>query len=51
MSILFNKKRESRANGHRYVPRKVTFNTAMIAEAIHDSKAYEFSVKEKTPFD
>ncbi|KAG9240045.1 glutathione reductase-like protein [Calycina marina] len=33
------------------VPKKVTFNAAMIAEAIHDSKAYGFSVKETAPFD
>jgi glutathione reductase (NADPH) len=35
----------------RCVPKKVTFNAAMIAEAIHDSKAYGFSVKETAPFD
>ncbi|KAF3006336.1 Glutathione reductase [Neopestalotiopsis sp. 37M] len=33
------------------VPKKVTFNAAAIAEAIHDSKAYGFSVEEKKPFD
>jgi glutathione reductase (NADPH) len=33
------------------VPKKVTFNAAMIAEAIHDSKAYGFAVEEKKPFD
>ncbi|CZS89970.1 glutathione reductase [Rhynchosporium agropyri] len=33
------------------VPKKVTFNAAMIAEAIHDSKAYGFSVNHSAPFD
>lgn len=33
------------------VPKKVTFNAAAIAEAIHDSKAYGFSVQETKPFD
>jgi glutathione reductase (NADPH) len=33
------------------VPKKVTFNAAMIAEAIHDSKAYGFSVNHTAPFD
>jgi len=33
------------------VPKKVTFNAAMIAEAIHDSKAYGFSVETTAPFD
>ncbi|KAI2468302.1 hypothetical protein F4781DRAFT_277271 [Annulohypoxylon bovei var. microspora] len=33
------------------VPKKVTFNAAAIAEAIHDSKAYGFSVEETKPFD
>ncbi|KAI1852230.1 hypothetical protein JX265_013083 [Neoarthrinium moseri] len=33
------------------VPKKVTFNAAAIAEAIHDAKAYGFSVEEKKPFD
>ncbi|KAI0900758.1 hypothetical protein F4806DRAFT_449823 [Annulohypoxylon nitens] len=33
------------------VPKKVTFNAAAIAEAIHDSKAYGFSVQEMKPFD
>ncbi|KAL7623921.1 Glutathione reductase [Parahypoxylon ruwenzoriense] len=33
------------------VPKKVTFNAAAIAEAIHDSKAYGFSVQEAKPFD
>lgn len=33
------------------VPKKVTFNAAMLAEAIHDAKAYGFSVTETAPFD
>ncbi|KAG4029262.1 hypothetical protein MFRU_016g00200 [Monilinia fructicola] len=33
------------------VPKKVTFNAAAIAEAIHDSKAYGFSVETTAPFD
>ncbi|KAI2631855.1 hypothetical protein GGR54DRAFT_2612 [Hypoxylon sp. NC1633] len=33
------------------VPKKITFNAAVIAEAIHDSKAYGFSVHETQPFD
>ncbi|KAL4723226.1 Glutathione reductase [Fusarium chlamydosporum] len=33
------------------VPKKVTYNAAALAEAIHDSKAYGFSVEEKAPFD
>ncbi|UNI19973.1 Glutathione-disulfide reductase [Purpureocillium takamizusanense] len=33
------------------VPKKVTFNAAAIAEAIHDSKAYGFSVQQTAPFD
>ncbi|KAK6066181.1 glutathione reductase [Seiridium cupressi] len=33
------------------VPKKVTFNAAMVAETIHDSKAYGFSVEETKPFD
>jgi glutathione reductase (NADPH) len=33
------------------VPKKVTFNAAAIAEAIHDSKAYGFSVEHTAPFD
>ncbi|KAH7040695.1 putative glutathione reductase [Microdochium trichocladiopsis] len=33
------------------VPKKVTFNAAAIAEALHDSKAYGFSVEETKPFD
>jgi len=33
------------------VPKKVTFNAAMIAETIHDSKAYGFSVDQTAPFD
>ncbi|EDN94849.1 hypothetical protein SS1G_10724 [Sclerotinia sclerotiorum 1980 UF-70] len=32
------------------VPKKVTFNAAAIAEAIHDSKAYGFSVETTAPF-
>jgi len=34
----------------RCVPKKVTFNAAAIAEAIHDSKAYGFSVEQSAPF-
>lgn len=33
------------------VPKKVTFNAAAIAETIHQSKAYGFSVEETKPFD
>ncbi|KAI1210497.1 uncharacterized protein F4807DRAFT_423606 [Annulohypoxylon truncatum] len=33
------------------VPKKVTFNAAALAEAIHDAKAYGFSVQETKPFD
>ncbi|KAI1825430.1 putative glutathione protein [Xylaria intraflava] len=33
------------------VPKKVTFYAAAVAEALHDSKAYGFSVKETAPFD
>lgn len=33
------------------MPKKVTFNAAAIAEAIHDSKAYGFSVETTAPFD
>ncbi|KAI0102461.1 putative glutathione protein [Nemania sp. FL0031] len=33
------------------VPKKVTFNAAAIAEAIHEGKDYGFSVKETAPFD
>ncbi|KAH7321212.1 hypothetical protein B0I35DRAFT_351858 [Stachybotrys elegans] len=33
------------------VPKKVTWNAAAIAEAIHESKAYGFSVQETAPFD
>ncbi|KAI1373802.1 hypothetical protein F4677DRAFT_189672 [Hypoxylon crocopeplum] len=33
------------------VPKKITFNAAALAEAIHDSKAYGFSVQETKPFD
>lgn len=33
------------------VPKKVTFNAAMIAETIHQAKAYGFSVQETAPFD
>lgn len=36
---------------YRCVPKKVTYNAAALAEAIHDSKAYGFSVEEKAPFD
>ncbi|KAI0804985.1 putative glutathione protein, partial [Xylaria sp. FL0064] len=32
------------------VPKKITFNAAAIAEAIHESKAYGFSVQETAPF-
>lgn len=33
------------------MPKKVTFNAAAIAEAIHESKAYGFSVEQTAPFD
>lgn len=33
------------------VPKKVTFNAAAIAEAIHESKSYGFSVQQTAPFD
>jgi len=33
------------------VPKKVTFNAAAIAEAIHEAKAYGFSVEQTAPFD
>lgn len=33
------------------VPKKVTYNAAALAEAIHDSKAYGFSVEQTAPFD
>jgi len=33
------------------VPKKVTFNAAAMAEAIHDSKAYGFTVEQTAPFD
>jgi glutathione reductase (NADPH) len=33
------------------VPKKITFNAAMIAETIHDSNAYGFHVEQKAPFD
>lgn len=33
------------------VPKKVTFNAAAIAEAVHDSKSYGFSLTETAPFD
>lgn len=33
------------------VPKKVTYNAAALAEAIHDSKAYGFSVEHSAPFD
>jgi glutathione reductase (NADPH) len=36
---------------HRCVPKKITFNAAAFAEAIHDSKAYGFSVEQTAPFD
>ncbi|KAI8630982.1 putative glutathione protein [Xylariaceae sp. FL1651] len=32
------------------VPKKITFNAAALAEAIHDSKAYGFNVQETAPF-
>jgi len=35
----------------RCVPKKVTFNAAATSEAIHDAKAYGFSVEETAPFD
>ncbi|KOS23461.1 Glutathione reductase [Escovopsis weberi] len=33
------------------VPKKVTYNAAAVAEAIHDAKAYGFSVEHTAPFD
>jgi len=33
------------------VPKKVTFNAAMIAETIQQAQAYGFSIKETAPFD
>ncbi|UKZ80765.1 GTP-binding protein gtr1 [Trichoderma virens FT-333] len=33
------------------VPKKITYNAAALAEAIHDSKSYGFSVQETAPFD
>ncbi|KAI0436909.1 putative glutathione protein [Xylaria telfairii] len=33
------------------VPKKITFNAAAIAEAIHEGKAYGFHVQETAPFD
>ncbi|ORY64337.1 glutathione reductase [Pseudomassariella vexata] len=33
------------------VPKKVTFNAALIAETIHEAKSYGFSVQESKPFD
>ncbi|KAI5466982.1 hypothetical protein BGZ63DRAFT_398600 [Mariannaea sp. PMI_226] len=33
------------------VPKKVTYNAAALAEAIHDSKSYGFSVEHTAPFD
>ncbi|KAL2175352.1 uncharacterized protein P884DRAFT_262533 [Thermothelomyces heterothallicus CBS 202.75] len=33
------------------VPKKVTFNAAAIAEALHDAKSYGFNVQETAPFD
>jgi glutathione reductase (NADPH) len=33
------------------VPKKITWNAAALAEAIHDARAYGFSVEEKAPFD
>ncbi|KAK7920306.1 glutathione reductase [Apiospora marii] len=33
------------------VPKKVTFNAAMLAEMMHDAKAYGFSLEETKPFD
>ncbi|KAH8175647.1 pyridine nucleotide-disulfide oxidoreductase domain-containing protein [Sarocladium implicatum] len=33
------------------VPKKVTFNAAALSEAIHDSKAYGFSVEQTAAFD
>lgn len=33
------------------MPKKITFNAAAIAEALHESKAYGFQVQETAPFD
>lgn len=49
---LLGPERTSNANCHQScVPKKVTYNAAALAEAIHDSKAYGFSVQETAPFD
>lgn len=39
------------ANGDSCVPKKITYNAAAVAEAIHDAKAYGFSVEQTAPFD
>lgn len=33
------------------MPKKITFNAALVAETIHHAKAYGFSVQETAPFD
>ncbi|KAL9081714.1 MAG: hypothetical protein Q9159_007112 [Coniocarpon cinnabarinum] len=33
------------------VPKKITWNAAALAEALHDSKSYGFSLQETAPFD
>lgn len=42
---------DRRAIFHSCVPKKVTFNAAMLAEQIHDAKAYGFSLEQTAPFD
>lgn len=36
---------------HSCVPKKVTYNAAALAEAIHDAKSYGFNVEHTAPFD
>ncbi len=36
---------------HRCVPKKITWYAATLAESIHESKAYGFSVQQTAPFD
>ncbi|KAF3765484.1 hypothetical protein M406DRAFT_78289 [Cryphonectria parasitica EP155] len=33
------------------VPKKITFNAAMLSEQMHDAKAYGFSIEQTAPFD
>jgi glutathione reductase (NADPH) len=41
----------TQCSSYSCVPKKVTYNAAALAEAIHDSKAYGFSVQQSAPFD